>query len=204
MTTLVIADHDNASLFGQTAKALSAALQLGAPVDVLVAGHDCAAVAAQAATLSQVNRVLHADDGALGHHLAEAIAALILSLAPHYDAFVAPATSMGKNVMPRLAALLDVMQLSDIIAVDGPDTFQRPIYAGNAIQTVKSGDAKKVITVRDTAFAPAAHDGAASIEAVEIPSLPAVSSFVSANIAASERPELASARIILSGGRALG
>lgn len=204
MTTLLIADHDNNSLSGETAKALTAALALGAPVDVLVAGSDAASVANEAASLYGVAKVLHADDAALAHHLAEPMAALILSLAANYDAFVSAATTSGKNVMPRVAAILDVMQISDVLAIDGPDTFKRPIYAGNAIQTVRSSDAKKVITVRGTAFAAAGDGGTANIEAIPVPAVPNISSFVSADIAASERPELTSAKIILSGGRALG
>ena len=204
MTTLLIADHDNAALSAETAKALTAATALGAPVDILVAGSGAAAVAEEAAKLSGVQKVLHAEDAALEHALAEPMAALILSLADGYDAFVAPATTTGKNIMPRVAALLDVMQVSDIIAVDSPDTFQRPIYAGNAIQTVRSTDAKKVITVRGTAFDAAAIGGSAPVETVAIPDLPGVSSFVSADLAQSERPELTSAKVILSGGRALG
>lgn len=204
MTTLLIADHGNAALSAETAKALAAAKELGAPVDVLVAGSGSEAVATEAAALEGVQKVLHADDPALEHALAEPMAALILSLADGYNAFVAPATTTGKNIMPRVAALLDVMQLSDIIKVESADTFQRPIYAGNAIQTVKSSDAKKVITVRGTAFDAASGGGSASVEAIAIPDLPAVSSFVSADMAESERPELTSAKVILSGGRALG
>jgi electron transfer flavoprotein alpha subunit len=204
MTTLLIADHDNATLSAETAKALTAARELGAPVDVLVAGSGSEAVAKEAATLEGVQKVLHADDQALEHALAEPMAALILSLADGYDAFVAPATTTGKNIMPRVAALLDVMQLSDIIKVESTDTFQRPIYAGNAIQTVKSTDAKKVITVRGTAFDAAGDGGSAAVESITVPDLPGVSSFLSADMAESERPELTSAKVILSGGRALG
>jgi electron transfer flavoprotein alpha subunit len=204
MTTLLIADHDNTALSAETAKALTAAKELGAPVDVLVAGSGADAVAKEAAALDGVQKVLHADDAALEHALAEPMAALILSLADGYDAFVAPATTTGKNIMPRVAALLDVMQLSDIIKVESADTFQRPIYAGNAIQTVRSSDAKKVITVRGTAFDAAGDGGSAAIEAITVPDLPGVSSFLSADMAESERPELTSAKVILSGGRALG
>jgi electron transfer flavoprotein alpha subunit len=204
MTTLLIADHDNTALSAETAKALTAAKELGAPVDVLVAGSGADAVAKEAAALDGVHKVLHADDAALEHALAEPMAALILSLADGYDAFVAPATTSGKNIMPRVAALLDVMQLSDIIKVESADTFQRPIYAGNAIQTVRSSDAKKVITVRGTAFDAAADGGSSGIETIAVPDLPGVSSFLSADMAESERPELTSAKVILSGGRALG
>ncbi len=204
MTTLLIADHDNKTLSGETAKALTAARKLGAPVDILVAGSGTGNVTSQAAGLDGVAKVLHAEDKELEHALAEPMAALILSLADGYDAFVAPATTTGKNIMPRVAALLDVMQVSDITAVNSADTFQRPIYAGNAIQTVRSTDAKKVITVRGTAFSAAGAGGSATVEAVAIPDLPNVSSFVSADIAETERPELTSAKVILSGGRALG
>jgi electron transfer flavoprotein alpha subunit len=204
MTTLLIADHDNTALSAETAKALTAAKELGTPVDVLVAGSGADAVAKEAAALDGVQKVLHADDAALEHALAEPMAALILSLADGYDAFVAPATTTGKNIMPRVAALLDVMQLSDIIKVESADTFQRPIYAGNAIQTVRSSDAKKVITVRGTAFDAAGDGGSAAIEAITVPDLPGVSNFLSADMAESERPELTSAKVILSGGRALG
>ncbi len=204
MTTLLIADHDGTTLSAETAKALTAAKALGAPVDVLVAGAASAAVAEAAAKLDGAAKVLHADADGLEHHLAEPMAALIVSLADDYHAFVAPATTTGKNIMPRVAALLDVMQISDIIAVEGPDTFQRPIYAGNAVQTVKSSDAKIVITARGTAFDAAGEGGAAPIEAVSVPDLPELSRFVSADLADSERPELTSAKVILSGGRALG
>lgn len=203
MTVLLLAEHDTEALSPETAKALTAARELGA-VHVLVAGSGAGAVAEEAAKLSGVAKVLHADDAALAHPLAEPMAALILSLADGYDALVAAATTTGKNVMPRVAALLDVMQISDIIAVDAPDTFKRPIYAGNAIQTVRSTDAKKVITVRGAAFTAAPSDGSATVEAVSVPDLPSVSSFVSADLAETERPELTSAKIILSGGRALG
>ncbi|MEQ8657029.1 MAG: electron transfer flavoprotein subunit alpha/FixB family protein [Hyphomicrobiales bacterium] len=204
MTTLLIADHDNATLSGETAKALTAAIELGAPVDVLVAGSGADAVAKEAASLQGVQKVLHADDAMLKHALAEPMAALIITLADGYDAFVAPATTTGKNIMPRVAALLDVMQLSDIVKVESADTFQRPIYAGNAIQTVKSSDAKKVITVRGTAFDAADTGGSAPVETVTLPDVPAISSFLSADMAETERPELTSAKVILSGGRALG
>src|SRR5690348_14213117 len=152
MTTLLIADHDNASIKDATAKALTAATALGGEVHVLVAGKDAGPAAAEAAKLAGVAKVVHADGDALREQLAEPMAALIVSLAGGYDALVAPATTGGKNVMPRVAALLDVMQVSDITAVVAPDTFERPIYAGNAIQTVQSTDAKKVITVRTAAF----------------------------------------------------
>ncbi|MCM2506092.1 electron transfer flavoprotein subunit alpha/FixB family protein, partial [Aureimonas altamirensis] len=161
MTTLLIAEHDNAHLSGETGKALSAAVQLGAPVHILVAGQGSSGVAEAAARLSGVEKVLHADDAAYGHGLAEALAALIVGLADGYEAIVAPATTYGKNTLPRVAALLDVMQVSDIVAVEGPDTFQRPIYAGNAIETVKSRDARKVLTVRTAAFGETGEGGSA-------------------------------------------
>ena len=204
MTSLLIADHDGQNLSPETAKALTAALQLGAPVDVLVAGSGATGIADQAAVLDGVATVRLADDPAFAHLLAEPVAALIVSLADKYDALLAPATTMGKNIMPRVAALLDVMQVSDIIAVESSDTFQRPIYAGNAVQTVRARDAKTVITVRGAAFPAATEGGSASVEPVAVPDVPDVSSFVSADLAVSERPELTSAKIILSGGRALG
>src|SRR5918998_830833 len=204
MTTLLIAEHDNASLKDATPKALTAAKQLGEPVHVLVAGADCRPVAEAAARLDGVEKVLLADDARYGHLLAEPTAALVVSLAPSYNAIVAAATTTGKNVMPRVAALLDVMQVSDIIKVVSPDTFERPIYAGNAIQTVQAGDPKKVITVRTSAFPARGEGGAAPIEAVAAAEDPGVSSFKGEEIAKSDRPELTSARIIISGGRSLG
>ncbi|MFG1296265.1 MULTISPECIES: electron transfer flavoprotein subunit alpha/FixB family protein [Xanthobacter] len=204
MATLLLAEHDNTALNGVTAKALTAALALGAPVDVLVAGKDAKAAAEAAAKLTGVNKVLLADDALYAHRLAEPLAALIVALAPGYDAIVGPSTAMVKNVLPRVAALLDVMQISDIIKVDGADTFERPIYAGNAIQTVKSTDAKKVITVRTASFAATAEGGSAPIEAAAVAADPALSTFVEEAIAASDRPELTAAKIIVSGGRAVG
>jgi electron transfer flavoprotein alpha subunit len=203
MATLLVAEHDNKSLKDATHKALTAAKALGADVHVLVAGADCRAVAEGAAKLEGVSKVLLADAPAYEHMLAEPMAALIVSLAGAYDAVVAPATTAGKNFMPRAAALLDVMQLSDIVKVVSPDTFERPIYAGNAIQTVKSRDGKKVITVRTAAF-PAAGEGAnAPIEAVAAAQDPGVSTFVGEELSKLDRPELTSAKIIISGGRAL-
>ncbi|MFG1403417.1 electron transfer flavoprotein subunit alpha/FixB family protein [Xanthobacter sediminis] len=204
MATLLLAEHDNSALNGVTAKALTAAAALGAPVDVLVAGKDAKAVAEAAAKLAGVNKVLLADDALYAHRLAEPLAALIVSLAPGYDAIVGPSTAMVKNVLPRVAALLDVMQISDIIKVESADTFERPIYAGNAIQTVKSKDAKKVITVRTASFAATAEGGAAPVESVAVAADPALSTFVEESIAASDRPELTAAKIIVSGGRAVG
>ncbi len=204
MTILLLAEHDNSSLSDQTAKALTAASQIGADVHVLVAGSGARAAADAAAGLSGVSRVLLADDAVFANSLAEPLAALIVSLAPAYDTIVAPATTSAKNVMPRVAALLDVMQVSEIIEVVSADTFKRPIYAGNAIQTVQATDAKKVITVRTASFSAAAEGGSASVETVSAAGDPGVSSFVSDAIASSERPELTSAKIIISGGRALG
>jgi len=204
MTTLLIAEHDNALLRDATHKALTAAQALGAPVHVLVAGFNCRPAAEAAARLAGVDKVLVADAPAYEHMLAEPTAALIAALAGPYTAVVAAATSNGKNVMPRVAALLDVMQVSDIIKVVAPDTFERPIYAGNAIQTVQATDAKKVITVRTAAFAAAAEGGQAAIEAVTPADDPGLSRFQGEEIAKSDRPELTSARIIISGGRSLG
>jgi len=204
MTTLLLAEHDNKTLKDSTNKALTAAKALGADVHVLVAGKDCQAAAAAAAKLDGVAKVLIADGDAYAHQLAEPLAALIVALAPSYDAFVAPATSRFKNVMPRVAALLDVMQVSEIIKVVAPDTFERPIYAGNAIQTVKSKDAKKVITVRTSTFqATPAGDAAAPVENAATAADPGLSSFVGEEVAKSDRPELTSAKIIVSGGRAM-
>lgn len=204
MTTLLLAEHDNASLKDGTNKALTAAKALGGDVHVLVVGAGCKPVADAAAKLDGVSKVLLADSAVYGHDLAEPLSALIVSLAGNYDAIVAPATSRAKNVMPRVAALLDVMQVSEIIKVVAPDTYERPIYAGNAIQTVKSKDAKKVITVRTSTF-PATGEGgsAAPVEAVAAAADPGVSSFVGEAVSKSERPELTSAKIIISGGRAM-
>ncbi|MEZ0172219.1 electron transfer flavoprotein subunit alpha/FixB family protein [Microvirga sp. TS319] len=205
MTTLLIAEHDNAQLKDTTHKALSAAKALGAPVHVLVAGANARAAAEAAAKCGGVEKVLLADSPAYEHQLAEPLAALIVALAGPYDALVAPSTSTGKNTMPRVAALLDVMQVSDITKVVAPDTFERPIYAGNAIQTVQATDAKTVLTVRTAAFpAAAAAGGSAAIETVNAAEDPQLSTFKGEEIAKSDRPELTSAKIIISGGRSLG
>jgi electron transfer flavoprotein alpha subunit len=206
MTTLLIAEHDQGSLKDATTKALTAAKALGEPVHVLVASSNARGVAEAAAKLDSVEKILLADDARYDHMLAEPTAALIASVAGPYNAVVAAATTTGKNVMPRVAALLDVMQVSDIVKVVGPDTFERPIYAGNAIQTVQATDAKKVITVRTAAFQPTAEGGqAAPIEAVQASvEMPDGSTFKGEEIAQSDRPELTSARIIISGGRSLG
>jgi electron transfer flavoprotein alpha subunit len=203
MATLLIAEHDNASIKDATNKALTAAAALGADVDVLVAGQNAKGAADAAARLAGVKKVLLADNALYAHDLAEPLAALVVSLAEKYDAIVAPATSRYKNVMPRVAALLDVMQVSEVIKVLGPDTFERPIYAGNAIQTVKSKDKKKVITVRTSTFQAAANDGSASVEDAAAAADPALSTFVGEEVAKSDRPELTSAKIIVSGGRAM-
>jgi len=204
MPTLLVAEHDNASLKDATNKALTAAKALGADVHVLVAGSGCQAVAAAAAKLDGVKKVWLADAPAYAHMLAEPTAALIVSLAAPYEAIVAPATTNGKNIMPRVAALLDVMQISEISKIAAPDTFERPIYAGNAIQTVRSHDAKKVITVRTAAFqATGQGGGAAPIEPAAAAADPALSGFVGEELSKSERPELTSAKIIISGGRAM-
>ena len=204
MTILVLAEHHDTLLDEATGKAVSAAGRMGGDVHVLVAGEGCGAAAEAAARLTGVARVLVADHAALSNRLAEPVAALIVGLAAGYDAILAPSTTSGKNILPRVAALLDVMQISDVIAVDGPDLFQRPIYAGNVIQTVRSTDAKTVLTVRASSF-PAASiaTAAAPIEAVAIPANPGRSSFVRSELSRSERPELAGARTVVSGGRAL-
>lgn len=205
MTVLLLAEHDNATLSELTARALTAASQMGEAVDILIAGRGADGIAAAAARLSGVRRVLLADAPAFEHRLAEPTAALIVALAQDYGAIVAPATSTGKNVLPRVAALLDVMQLSEVVEVVAPDTFKRPIYAGNAIQTVRSSDAVKVVTVRTAAFAPtAAGDGTADIVTIGDASNPGLSRFVENRFAASDRPDLGAARIVVSGGRALG
>jgi len=204
MATLLLAEHDNATLSDQTAKALTAALALGGDVHVLVAGKGAKPAADAAAKLAGVAKVLLAEADELEQRLAEPTAALVVSLAGSYDALVAPATTMGKNVMPRVAALLDVMQVSEVIEVVSPDTFKRPIYAGNAIQTVQSSDAKKVLTVRTASFKAAGEGGSASVETIGAAANPGVSSFVENRLSESDRPELTSAKVIISGGRALG
>jgi len=204
MTTLLIAEHDNAVLAEPTLHALTAARQLGSEVHVLVAGRDCRTVAETAARCDGVAKVLLADSEILDHQLAEPMAALIVSLAGDYDAIVAAATAVGKNLMPRVAALLDVMQVSDITKVVAPDTFERPIYAGNAVESVKSGDTKRVATVRASAFAPAVEGGVtAPVVGVALPALPTGAAFVRADIARSTRPELNAAKVVIAGGRGL-
>ena len=203
MTALLVAEHDNKSLKDSTNKALTAAKALGGDVHVLVAGAGCKAVADAAAKLDGVKKVLLADAPAYQHALAEPLAALIVSLAGPYDAIVAPATTNGKNVMPRVAALLDVMQVSEVSKVIGPDTFERPVYAGNAVQTVKSKDAKKILTIRTSTFQPTGEGGSAPVEAAAAAADPGISSFVGEELSKSDRPELTSAKIIISGGRAM-
>lgn len=204
MTILLIAEHDKATLSDQTAKALSAAKDIGGDVHVLVAGQGAQAVADAAAKLDGVAKVLLAEDASLEHQLAEPMAALIAGLAGDYDVLIAAATTNGKNIMPRVAALLDVMQISEITDVVSADTFKRPIYAGNAIQTVQSSDAKKVITVRTASFNAAGEGGSASVETIDAAADPGLSSYVSTELSGGDRPELTSAKIIISGGRALG
>jgi electron transfer flavoprotein alpha subunit len=204
MTALVVADHHNVALSDATHKTVAAAQKLGGEVDILVAGADCRAVADAAARISGVRKVLYADDPRYEHRLAEPLAALIASVAQGYDAILKAATTTGKNVMPRVAAILDVMQISDVVDAPAPDTFVRPIYAGNALQTVQSTDKKKVITVRTTAFKAAPEGGSAPIEAIEPVDDPGRSRFEKEELTKSERPELTAAKIVISGGRALG
>ena len=204
MSTLVIAEHDNAELKPSTLNAVTAASDMGSDVHILVAGAGCAAVGEAAAKVSGVAKVLVADDVMYEHQLAEPMAALIVSLAGGYDAILAPSTTNGKNYMPRAAALLDMAQISDIVEVKSPDTFIRPIYAGNAMATVQSSDPKKLITVRTTGFAAAeAEGGSASIEAVTAADNPTLSAYVRDELTKSDRPELTAARIIISGGRGM-
>src|SRR5215470_13461635 len=203
MTTLLVAEHDNKGVKDATAKALTAATAIGAPVHVLIAGKDCKPAAEAAARLAGVDKVLIAEAAPLEHMLAEPTAALIVALAADYDTIMAPSTANAKNIMPRVAALLDVMQISDITKVLSPDTFERLIYAGNAVQTVRAKDGKKVITVRTAAFQPTGEGGAAASEQVSPPPDPGISAFVSEEISKNDRPELTSARVIVSGGRAM-
>ncbi|AVA26473.1 MULTISPECIES: electron transfer flavoprotein subunit alpha/FixB family protein [unclassified Rhizobium] len=205
MAILLLADHDSNHLSDQTAKALTAATQIGGEVHVLVAGKDARPAAEQAAKLAGVSKVLLAESDALANNLAEPLADLIVSLAASYHTIVAAATSVGKNVMPRVAALLDVAQVSEIIEVLSPYMFKRPIYAGNAIQTVQSTDAKRVITIRTSSFAASGEEGSAVIvKSDSVTAGPNLSSFVADALSTSDRPELTSAKIIISGGRALG
>ncbi len=204
MAVLVVADHDNTSLKDNTHKTVTAALALSPDVDLLIAGSGVSGVASEAAKITGLRKVLTAESEGLGKQIAEDLAACVLGLMPNYDAVLAPATSVGKNFMPRVAALLDVAPISEIIEVVDADTFVRPIYAGNALETVKSSDAKKVITVRATAFKAAEEGGSAAIEAVASGDEAAGTKFVSDEIVKSDRPELAGAKIVVSGGRAMG
>ena len=205
MTSLVIAEHDNASIKGATLNTVTAALACGGDVHVLVAGHNAGAAAAAAANITGVSKVLHADGKGFAHGLAENVAAQVLAVASSYSHILFPATASGKNIAPRVAAKLDVGQLSDVSKVDSPDTFERPIYAGNAIATVQSTDATKVITVRTTGFDPAASSGgSAAIDVVTATAASANATFKGSEIARNDRPELTAAKIIVSGGRALG
>ncbi|MEH6590309.1 MAG: FAD-binding protein [Halioglobus sp.] len=204
MSTLVIAEHDNSSLKPATLNAVTAAQALGADIDILVAGADCSGPAQQAAAVAGVGKVLVADNAAYAHQLAENLSLLIADLGSNYDNIVSPDTSNGKNTMPRVAALLDVGQISDIISVESADTFKRPVYAGNVIATVQSSDAKKVMTVRSTAFdAAAAEGGSAAVEAVDAVHDAGISAFVSEEVAVSDRPELTAASVVISGGRGM-
>ncbi|AOS81112.1 electron transfer flavoprotein subunit beta [Hydrogenophaga sp. PBC] len=205
MTALVIAEHDNATIKGATLNTVTAALACGGDVHVLVAGHNAGEAAKAAAQIAGVAKVIHADAEGLNHGLAENVAAQVVELAPAYSHLLFPATAAGKNVAPRVAALLDVAQISDATKVVSPDTFERPIYAGNAIATVQSTDEKKVITVRTTGFdAAAATGGSAAVETTNAVADSGKSRFVGSEIAKSDRPELTAAKIIVSGGRALG
>lgn len=205
MAILVVAEHDNEELSGVTLSAVGAAKQIGGDVDVLVAGQNCGAVAQQAARIEGVNRVRVADDVRYAHRLAENLGLLVAGLAGDYSHVLATATTVGKNFMPRVAALLDVAQISDIVKVESEDTFVRPIYAGNALATVQSTDSIMVITVRGTAFEDAAAEGGdATVEPVEAAEDAGVSSFISQELTESDRPELAAARVIVSGGRGMG
>jgi electron transfer flavoprotein alpha subunit len=203
MAALLLADHDNKALSPSTAKALTAAQEIAGDVDILVAGQSAKAVAEEASKLQGVRKVLVAEAPQLAQLLAEEIANLVVPLMANYDVLTAPATTMGKNVLPRVAALLDVAQVSDIIAVKAPDTFERPVYAGNAIETVKTTDKKIVATIRTTAFAAAAEGGSAPIEAITPPAPLGLSTFETSAISQSERPELTAARIVVSGGRGM-
>ncbi|OPX57120.1 electron transfer flavoprotein alpha subunit apoprotein [Oceanospirillum multiglobuliferum] len=204
MGILVVADHNNASLLGATANTVTAAQKIGGEITVLVAGSNCADAAAEAAKLNGVSKVLVADNAAYEHLLAENVSLLVAELGKDFTHVLAPATSNGKNILPRVAALLDVAQISEIIAVESADTFKRPIYAGNAIATIQSEDAIKVITVRATGFDAAAADGSASIEALASVQDAGKSAFVGAELAKSDRPELTAAKVIISGGRGMG
>lgn len=205
MTILVIAEHDHSTLKPVTLNVVGAAAKIGGDIHVLVAGTNCTGVAKEAATIAGVQKVIHADHAGLSHFAAESIAPIITALAPSYTHILAPATTFGKNMLPRAAALLDVQQISDIIEVVNADTFKRPVYAGNAIASVQSSDALKLITVRGTTFDAAnAQGGTAQIEAFSVTEANTLSTFVSQEVTKSERPELTSARVVVSGGRGVG
>jgi len=204
MAILVIAEHDNQSLKAGTLNTVTAAARVGGDIHVLVAGHNAAAAAAAAAKLAGVAKVLHVDAAQYAHGLAESLSALVVDLAKNYGHVFAPATSFGKNLLPRVAALLDVAPLSDIVAVESADTFVRPIYAGNVLATVQSSDPIKVVTVRTTAFEAAAETGSANVESTAAAADSTLSQFVGQELTVSDRPELASAKVVVSGGRALG
>lgn len=204
MSILVIAEHDNTTLKPATLNAVTAAAQCGSDVHILVAGHNAAGVAQAAAQVAGVAKVLHADSPGLAHGLAENVAAQVLAMATGYSHIVFPATASGKNIAPRVAAMLDVAQVSDITKVVSPDTFERPIYAGNAIATVQSADAVKVLTVRTTGFDAAGQGGSATVESVAPAADSGKSAYVGSELAKSDRPELTAAKVIVSGGRALG
>ena len=204
MSILVIAEHDNQTLAPVTASVVSAAKAIGGDIHLLVAGSGCDGVAQAAAKLEGVAKVLQADDAAYTNHLGENMAALVAGMGKDYSHILAPATTLGKDFMPRVAALLDMQQISEIIAVEAPDTFKRPIYAGNAIETVKSSDAVKVITVRPTAFDKMAEGGSAAVESVSSAGDTGLSSFVNMQASSSERPDLTAARVVISGGRGFG
>lgn len=203
MAILVYVEHDNSELKADTLKTVAAAQAIGGDIDLLVAGHNCQAVVDAAATVSGVNKVLVADNAAYEHQLAENVSALVLELAGDYEHILATALSVGKNFMPRVAALLDVAQVSDIIGVESADTFVRPIYAGNAIATVQSLDTKKVITVRATAFDAVATDGSAEVVALSNATDAGISAHVSDELTESERPDLGAASVVISGGRGM-
>ena len=204
MASLVLAEHDNASLKDATHKTVTAAAAISSPVHILVAGENCAAVAEVAARIAGVEKVLLVDAPSYARQLAEPMEALILSVADKYDAIIAPATTTGKNILPRVAARLDTPQVSEILKVISPDTFERPIYAGNAIETLQAPEGRKIITVRATAFKAAAEGGSATVEKISAASDPGLSTFAGEALSKSERPELTSAKIIVSGGRGLG
>lgn len=204
MTILLLAEHDNKTLSDQTAKALTAAYAIGGDVDIIICGNNATSVADEAAKLGNVRKVLLAEADYLEHQLAEPVAATLIQQSSNYDVIMAAATTAGKNIMPRVAALLDVMQISDIIEIVAPDTFKRPIYAGNAIETVKSSDIKKILTVRTAALKAANTDGKAEIEKITPAPDPALSYYIGEVIEKNERPELTDAKVVISGGRGLG